>query len=203
MGEPFPYAKVTWIESSGRCIQLTGVIGGPCGILFRPDGSQVHGKWAAWTGLTDKDGLISTLYQAPTRVPDGSDERPYALSVIASQSGSWLGTPPEIDSVPIFVSPGPPSQAMNITGNGQSGSAGHQLALPLGLVVTDQYGNVLRNRTVTWAVTGGGVLGSTATTTDQVGATSNTWTLGTTGTQSVTATVDGTSIIVSFSAVVS
>jgi Bacterial Ig-like domain (group 1) len=85
-------------------------------------------------------------------------------------------------------------------GNGQAGTIGNTLGVPLGVRVTDQYGNPIAGATVTWTVTaGGGSLSALTTVSDAFGKTSNVWTLGSlVGTQTATASIGG--VIATFTA---
>lgn len=84
-----------------------------------------------------------------------------------------------------------PSTLGIVSGDGQTTAAGTPLPSPLGVIVIDQYGFVVPNVTVTWAITsGGGSLSAASTTTDSNGLTSVTYTAGPTpGTATITATV--------------
>jgi Bacterial Ig-like domain (group 1)/Regulator of chromosome condensation (RCC1) repeat len=79
------------------------------------------------------------------------------------------------------------------TGDGQSGTSGEVLPLPLELVASDQYGNPVAQVPVTWQVTGGGgTLAPGAPETDAAGRVTAPWTLGLIiAPNSATATVAG------------
>lgn len=92
---------------------------------------------------------------------------------------------------------GPPTRVpttVNQAGNGQSGTAGGMLPLPIAVTVLDQDGDPMSGVSVTFAVTaGGGSLGTPTTTTNASGVASTTWTLGTaTGTNNNTASASVT-----------
>lgn len=88
------------------------------------------------------------------------------------------------------------------SGDNQSAPRGSTLTNPLVVLVKDSYGNVCSGRTINWAVTaGGGSFGSATSTTNSSGLASASWTLGTPrGTNTSTATVNGTALSVTFTA---
>ena len=97
----------------------------------------------------------------------------------------------------------PASSQITITqGNNQSEYRGTQLPIDLKAVVKDVYNNIISGATVDWAVaSGGGSLSGTTVATNGSGVVQATWTLGVTpGTQTVTATIHGTSTLVTFTA---
>lgn len=147
-----------------------------------------NGKVAIFS-YTDENGVAAVSLTLGTSVQGGASagaEIPKQLetSQYTTRQGQAGWT--------VAVGVGPTAKATVETGNNQAGSVGATLALPLLVRVTDQYGNFRIGEPVTWAVTsGGGSLGASTTTTDWLGLTSNTWTLGpTVGTQTVTATAD-------------
>ena len=77
-----------------------------------------------------------------------------------------------------------------VSGNNQTGTAGQALAQPLVVQLTEANGTPISGATVTWAVTaGGGSVGAASTQTDAQGHAQTTWTLGQSGTQTLTATL--------------
>ena len=84
-----------------------------------------------------------------------------------------------------------PKTLTKVSGDGQTGAAGAQLANPFGVEVTDQNGAAFAGAVVTFTVTaGGGTLSTTSTTTDKNGRAESTLTLGQQpGTNTVTVTV--------------
>ena len=86
-----------------------------------------------------------------------------------------------------------PHTLTKVSGDGQEGPAGTQLANPFVVSVLDQNGSPLAGAAVRFAVTaGGGALSSTTTTTDANGRARSTLTLGSDpGRNTVTATVEG------------
>ena len=70
-------------------------------------------------------------------------------------------------------------QKLKVSGDGQTGVAGAQLANPFGVEVRNQYNNPLPDVPVTFTITaGGGTLSTTSTTTDKNGRAKSTLTLG-------------------------
>jgi hypothetical protein len=107
--------------------------------------------------------------------------------------GTWqLGTVAGINSVTVSVAgvapfvisvtgnPGPPTQIVFTSGQGQNGLAGTTLTGAISVQVKDQFGNAVVATPVTFTVAdGGGVLSGTNVNTDNSGnATSPQWTLG-------------------------
>ena len=84
-----------------------------------------------------------------------------------------------------------------VTGNGQSVVAGGVAANPFVIEVLDQNAKGLGGVTVTWTITaGGGLLTSATSTTDSAGTASNRYTAGpVAGTATVTAAVSGLSTV--------
>ncbi|HVG43172.1 MAG TPA: hypothetical protein VM890_00525, partial [Longimicrobium sp.] len=90
---------------------------------------------------------------------------------------AWLGA---CDS-PSDVRAGPPARLDVVSGNGQQGMVGQELAAPLVVRVTDAAGKVVRGQVVNFVVVSGGgsVFAGTAITTHD-GVAQERWTLGTT-----------------------
>jgi Macroglobulin domain MG4 len=96
-----------------------------------------------------------------------------------------------------------PSEMVRVGGDNQAALIGHDLPLPLAVIVKNSDGSPAFKVNVVWSVaTGGGTISETATPTDAQGVASVTWTLGNTlGAQSVTAQAEGlTSSPVTFTA---
>ncbi len=88
------------------------------------------------------------------------------------------------------VAPGPAAALQIANGNGQVGSAGQPLGIPLAVVVRDQYGNWRTGDVVVWTpASGSGSASPTSSVSGNQGA-STVWTLGpTAGTQTLTASL--------------
>ncbi|MBY0471963.1 Ig-like domain-containing protein [bacterium] len=102
-----------------------------------------------------------------------------------------------------FLATGTPGIASVITvsaGNSQSAVAGAVAGNPFEALVTDSHSNPVSGATVNWAVTaGGGSLSSASNGTNGSGISASTLTLGTlVGTNTVSATINGTATSVSF-----
>jgi hypothetical protein len=134
------------------------------------------------------------------RMGAGSIER---TSVVTNESGiaqagAWsLGTTaglntleasvPSQPALPILVfratgHPGAAASLVAVSGNDQTGNAGQQLAAPLVVRATDQFGNAVAGVLVTFATATGTASPSSATT-NASGEASTSWTLGTTAGQ--------------------
>jgi len=103
------------------------------------------------------------------------------VTFITATSGARTGT------AKIIVRPGAPALIEKTAGDEQTGTPGANVAIPPKVTVKDQFGNLVPNATVTFAVTGGGgsvsngvVSGTSVTvTTSAAGvATLTSWTLG-------------------------
>jgi hypothetical protein len=123
-----------------------------------------------------------------------------AATLSATDTTDTVAVSPSTASVTFTVG-APTSIAVN-SGNNQTGSVGAGLSQSFVAVVKDVNGNQVTGTQVDWAVTaGGGSLSSTSNNTVSGGLSSSTLTLGTVAeTNTVTATIDGTSTSVSFTA---
>jgi hypothetical protein len=102
------------------------------------------------------------------------------------------GVPSLRDSAVVMVGPGRPASLTRTAGDGQSGPAATALPTAPQVQVTDRGGNALAGETVTFSAAGGGTVTVTSATTDTTGrASAGSWTLGASGTQTVTASVAG------------
>jgi uncharacterized protein YjdB len=108
---------------------------------------------------------------------------------------------PVSDTASITVLGDVPSST-EITGSGQTGTAGATLSDALKVRLLDQNGVAVEGAKVTWKVTsGGGSLSAATGTTNADGAAATTWTLGSQeGEQTVLASIDGTDLTAAFSA---
>ena len=194
MGVPLPRVLVhlngPGLEPVGAGFTLPGMSGGCLGFAYGCTGltyvytdangiaavSVTIGTTAGERGATAYTD-IPTLYEFPW---GATSSNPYYAAVLG-----WT----------ITIEPGDPTEMVIESGNGQAGTAGGTLGLPLAVRLIDQYGNGVPGVTVSWSVTsGGGTTGAETTNTDAEGRASNTWTLGpTAGTQTVTAGVNGVS----------
>jgi hypothetical protein len=122
---------------------------------------------------TDVNGRAAMRYTFPTKA-DGLTYGNVATPFIIAEDGEspragWS----------LFVLPGPAVQLRLGSGNDQSGSVGQPLGNPLGVLVEDQFGNIVGGQSVTWTVTsGGGSLAESTTVSDEIGRHQNIWTLG-------------------------
>ena len=151
-------------------------------------------KSATITGTTDAQGRVSEAFTANTTAG--------TYSVTASVPG--VSTPAAFS---LTNTPGAPASIMATSGSGQSATVHTAFAHPLVATVTDQYGNPLSGRSVTFTAPTngpGGTFGNGQTkmtgTTDAHGQVSEPFTANTTaGTYSVTASSPGVSTPAPFS----
>jgi adhesin/invasin len=133
------------------------------------------GSVASSTSTTDSNGNATVVWTLGSVA--GTDS---LKASIASGASTF---------VTATATAGPAAQIQITSGNPQSVTAGTTTA-PLVVQVVDQFANPVVNGTVTWAVTGGGTLSATSTTTDATGSTQVTLATGAApATYSVTATV--------------
>lgn len=94
------------------------------------------------------------------------------------------------------------TQLAGVSGDDQTGGAGATLPQDLVVRVLDQFGDPVENATVAWSIeSGGGELSDASNTTDEDGAASVEWTLGSgTGAQEASATIGGSAGTFVFSA---
>ena len=111
-----------------------------------------------------------------------------ATAILANRTS----TDPVEARVYAFADPGELNHVVQI-GNNQTGPAGVALPLPIGLALSDRYGNAIDDVLITWSVVGGGgSLPTDTTRTDVSGRADLVWTLGSTvGQQSVLAEIEG------------
>ena len=103
-------------------------------------------------------------------------------------------------TITVTAQPDVPASLTKVSGDDQSAAAGQRLSSPLVVRVTDRFGNELAGVTVAWEVTsGGGSVTPPTSTTDASGRASAQWTVGSAGTQSLSASVNGVTPV-SFSA---
>ena len=140
-----------------------------------PSGSVLGGTTsvAVSSGVATFSNL--TLAQAGT----------YTLEIGAS------GTT-DLNTNSFTVSPAAAAAISVASGASQTGTFGAMLAAPVVLKVADAYGNPVSGTAVTFAVaSGGGSVGTPNTTTDASGLASTTWTLGSSGAQTITGSSSG------------
>jgi plastocyanin len=127
---------------------------------------------------------MATLHGYPVKHPTTVLLLGLALSACGGGDGNG-GTPPATTAI---------AKNPTASGDAQSGIVGQPLAEPVRVRVTES-GAPLPGATVTWSTTAaGGGLGAPSTTTDNDGAATNTWTLGTAaGPQTAQAALSGAS----------
>ena len=144
------------------------------------------------------------LASSPTEAPLGGTRSVTAVNGVASfadlvltQAGAYAlvlraaGTP-DINTSAFSVIAAAATGLSVATGGSQSGSFGAMLAAPVVLKVVDAYGNPVAGTAVTFAVaSGGGSVGTPSATTNASGLASTTWTLGSSGSQSITGASTG------------
>lgn len=149
------------------------------------------GVVAGGTPVTDTLGLA-----AVTSWTLGTTAGPNALRAVVVEGLDTL----EVTFSATGVA-GAATQLVLVSGDAQTDTVGATLSAPLIVRAEDANDNPVAGATVDWSAAAGSVSGAT-TPTDTAGLTQVTWTLGmTAGAQAATATVDGTTATVGFTAV--
>jgi len=181
----------TTITASAATNGQTGAAGTalaqPVGVLVvDQNGAPFANATVTWTVASGGGSVAS-----PTSVTDatGTATVVYTLGTVAgvdSLEASIAGG--ENAFITAMATAGPASAMQVVSGGAQSVTAGSVTA-PLIVKVADQFGNPVSNASVSWAVTGGGTLSATTSTTDATGTTQVTLTTDAApATYSVTAT---------------
>ncbi len=156
-------------------------------------------------GFTNVGGTSTGSFGAVVDLANGT----YTASFTGALGGTATGIQATIQgqsvastSPQVTVTGGTPSTIIVSTGNAQSGTAGSTLGSAFTAIVKDINSTVLSAVTVDWVVTvGGGSVSTASNSTNGSGLSSSTLTLGTlVGTNTVSATVQGTAISTTFTA---
>jgi hypothetical protein len=179
---PFPAPLVTKARD--------GYSNGVPGIRVTYSDGGAGGTFSANPVTTDSSGLAPVNYTTSTKAGN--------IKILATAAGLPAA---------IFyesVASGPPAAIAKVSGDGQSAAISTQLALPLVLKVTDQYGNAVTGASVSFADGGaGGSFSLNPVLTSSTGTASvNYTTPSTTGTKTILATVSGVSVPASFTVLV-
>ena len=148
--------------------------------------SSNYGKWTQAKVRTGIDGKVKNTFTM------GPEEKEHILTATIKNAANTV-----IDTKIIKISPKEPASVSIVSGNNQTGSSNTNLQNPLIVLVKDKDGFLMLGVNVTWVVTVGGGQVTSTTTTGSDGKTSNSWKLGASGNQTVTATVkknDGTNV---------
>lgn len=154
----------------------------PAVAVTDPDGRGVAGvpvSFAVTSGggaaltpsvLTDSAGVASTPWTLGTTT---SEEQRLLAATVDTEAGKSFGVEFRATAVP-----GEPDTLRLVSGDGQLGTAGDELPLPLVVRVDDAHGNPVGGVEVDWFATGGGTLSASTTLTLGDGLASVRWTLG-------------------------
>jgi hypothetical protein len=150
------------------------------------DGEPITGETVTWTSSNANVATVSA--GLVTAVSVGTAD------ITATVGGASV-------TVPVTVSQAPAIVAI-VSGDGQTGVAGDQLASALVVQINDRLETAVPGISVTFAVIdGGGTLGNTSATSGADGQVSTTWTLGTTvGTNQAEASITGGAVPARFTA---
>ena len=190
---PVPAAKLVLVSGNSQ----TGTVGQGLANPFVVEVTDANGNAVSGTtvtfAVTAGGGALSATSVATTSQGLASASLTLGASAgtntVTASSGSLTGSPLTFTATANVASAGPAAKLVLVSGNGQSGAVGLQLASPLVVEVTDANGNAVSGTTVTFAVTaGGGALSATSVPTSSQGLASVTLTLGASaGTNTVTA----------------
>ena len=152
-----------------------------------PGGAPAAGIVVTWT-VVSGGGSIGAI--SPTNAAGigtaihtlGTAAGPQAVR--AAVSGA-TGSPVTFTSTALAAAP---ATLVKAAGDAQTAGTGQSLAVPLGVLARDAYGNPTRDWAVAWArVAGSGTLAASQTMTDATGIARVGYTLGTAGTDTITA----------------
>lgn len=152
---------------------------------------RVPGIEVRFTVLTGGGTLSATT------VPTGADGYARVAWVLGPVAGLQTvearatGLQGRVEFVAL-ASPGPAVEIRPYGGNGQAGTADAALPIAIEARVSDAHDNPIEERTVTWSVSaGGGSVSAASVTSDVNGIASTIWTLGPSGEQALSASVEG------------
>ena len=172
-----PSIVISALDSAGN---VATTFSGPVSVTFaaNPGGATLNGT----TTVNAVAGIASFGGISITKAATG-----YRL---LASSGTLTN-----DTLPPFTISAAAAAVLSITvGDNQAAAISHALVLPLGVTVTDAFGNPVAGFPVSWSVvtTGGGSVGGTTTLTNGAGVATTSWTLGSiVGRHSVAATATG------------
>lgn len=172
-----PSIVISALDSAGN---VATTFSGPVSVTFaaNPGGATLNGT----TTVNAVAGIASFGGISITKAATG-----YRL---LASSGTLTN-----DTLPPFTISAAAAAVLSITvGDNQAAAISHALVLPLGVTVTDAFGNPVEGFPVSWSVvtTGGGSVGGTTTLTNGAGVATTSWTLGSiVGRHSVAATATG------------
>lgn len=173
-GRPLPVPLAAQVHDSlGR---------GVTGVIVTWGASAGRGSVSPHTSSTDASGLATATWTLGAAVgANGATASVSGLPAVAFSATAVAG---------------PAAIVSRQAGDGQSAAAGAQVATAPAVKVTDAFGNPVSGAAVTFAVaSGGGTVGGGSQTTNPGGiATVGSWTLGTAGANTLSATVTGSGI---------
>ncbi len=163
--------------SAGVAVWIS-TVQGEASIEVLGGGARGSGEGVTLQDITDAQGIAGVHLQL------GYSAGVYLLRAETTLHGD------SIAEAFVVAVPDAPERVL-LSGTAQVGDAGALLPVPLGVIVSDRYGNAIADVPIMWSVfSGGGTLGSDLVLTNATGGAYVQWTLGSvTGTQEVTATV--------------
>jgi uncharacterized protein (TIGR02145 family) len=165
------------------------------------DGRAVTGITVLWKIISGGGQLLlsSTTTDGTGGSTNGWQVGASGMQVVSAEVKYSDGTQITNSPVSFTATIIEPHKLTYISGDGQSGSPNTILSNPIIVEVRDVNGAAIKGMNVRWSVlSGGGQLGASYSLSDINGKASNTWKLGTSGTQQLTVSViksDGTHVI--------
>jgi adhesin/invasin len=162
-------------------VKVTDAFGNPIAGFTVTWSAEGGGSVSETSTVTGTDGQTSVTR---TLGPTAGQQ-----TTLATAEGLAAGSPVTFTHTAIA---GAAERIVKVSGDGQNGSSGTELPLPLVVQVFDAQNNPIPNRAVTWVPgAGDGTVNPETSTTDGQGSTSTRWTLGAAGSNTVNAVVSG------------
>lgn len=196
-----PAVRVVVIGGGGQSGTAGSTLAQPFTVEVQAaDGLPVPGETVTFSAVTPGGAVTNATVTADAQ---GRASTPIKLGTAAGRyefravSGS-LGAV----TITADAAAGTPAAMAVLSGNGQSATVGTALAAPLVVKVRDTFGNLVAGATVKWQVlSGSGTLAALVSTSDASGHASVAYKVGNVpATETVKATLDGTSITATFTA---
>lgn len=181
---PGPPSQITVVSGNDQTGTVAQALPQPLVVLVRDQfNNPAGGTTVAWAVALGGGSLSASSSSTDAQ---GRATVTWTLGTVAginnnSVQASVSGLPGSPATFTATANAGAATQLGYVSGNVQTGKVGMSLALPLVVLVRDQFDNPVSGVAVAWAVTAaGGALSAASTPTNGEGQASVTWTLGTT-----------------------